>query len=111
MMEHNRIADNRIVQLTPFKTRRIVHTDNLMMAVWEFSDGPWPESEPHHSHPQEQVVYVAEGEVVFTIEAESCHLSAGDMIAVPGGLPHTIQLLTPRVRLVDTWTPLREEFL
>ncbi len=110
-MKHNRIAENQVVQVSPFKTRRITHTDNLMMAVWDFSDGPWPNPEPYHSHPHDQVVYIAAGEVEFFIEDESCRLSAGDMIAVPGNLPHTVRLLTPNVRLVDSWTPLREEFL
>jgi quercetin dioxygenase-like cupin family protein len=110
-MNTNRMADNQNVQINPFKTRRIVHTDNLMMAIWDFSDGPWPEPEPYHSHPHDQVVYLAEGEINFFIEEVSCHLSAGDMIAVPGDVPHTVQLLTQKVRLIDTWTPLRQEFL
>lgn len=110
-MNTNKIADNKVVQVSPVKTRRIVHTGKLMMAIWDFSDGPWEEPEPHHSHPHDQVVYLAEGEVLFFIGNESCRLSAGDMIAVSGDLPHTIQLLTPTVRLIDTWTPLREEFL
>ena len=110
-MNYNRIAEGPVVQVTPVKTRRIVHTDNLMMAAWEFSDGPWTEAEPYHSHPHDQVVYLAEGAVEFFIEDEPCRLQAGDMIAVPGNRPHTIRLLTPKVRLIDTWTPLREEFL
>ncbi|WP_051689934.1 cupin domain-containing protein [Pelobacter seleniigenes] len=110
-MNTNRLRDNQIVQVSPVKTRRIVHTDNLMMAIWDFSDGPWETPEPYHSHPQDQIVYLADGEVEFFIEEESCLLSAGDTVAVPGGLPHTVRLLTEKVRLVDTWTPLRQEFL
>ena len=79
-MNYNRIADNQIVQVTQFKTRRIVHTDKLMMAVWEFSDGPWTNPEPYHSHPHDQVVYLADGEVEFFIGDESCRLSPGDMV-------------------------------
>jgi unsaturated pyranuronate lyase len=107
----NRISEGKTVQVSAAKTRRAIHTDNLMMAVWDFSDGPWESQEPYHSHPHEQIVYLAEGEVVFFIEEESCRLVAGDTVAVPGGLPHTIQLLTPTVRLIDTWTPVRDEFL
>lgn len=107
----NRIDDSPAVQVSPVKTRRIIHTGKLMMAVWDFSDGPWDSPEPRHSHPHDQVVYLAAGEVLFFVGEESTRLRAGDMIAVRGGVPHTIQLLTPTVRLVDTWTPLREEFL
>lgn len=110
-MNTNKICDKKAVKESSVKTRRIIHTGDLMMAVWDFSDGPWADPEPCHSHPHEQIVYLAEGEVNFFIEEESCHLVAGDTVAVPGGLPHTIQLLTPKVRLVDTWTPIRKEFL
>lgn len=110
-MKTNKVSDNQVVQISPVKTQRVLHTDNLMMSVWEFSDGPWDDPEPLHSHPHEQVVYLAEGEVMFTIGEESTRLSAGDMIAVPGDIPHTIQLLTPVVRIIDTWTPVRQEFL
>ncbi len=110
-MNTNKITDGKLTQLTPAKTRRIIHTDNLMMAVWDFTDGPWTSPEPHHSHPQDQIVYVAEGEVIFFIGEKSCHLSTGDTVAVPGGLPHSVQLLTSKVRLVDTWTPIRPEFV
>jgi unsaturated pyranuronate lyase len=110
-MDTNKVTDYQTVQLSPVKSRRIVHTDNLMMAVWDFSDGPWDDPEPSHSHPHDQVVYLAAGEVQFFVGEKSTRLSAGDMIAVSGGQSHTIQLLTPQVRLIDTWTPLREEFL
>ena len=110
-MKINKLCDGTVFQVSPVKTRRVLHTDNLMMAVWDFSDGPWEEPEPYHSHPHDQVVYLAEGEVLFFIDGESTGLTAGDMIAVPGNLPHTVQLLAPTVRIIDTWTPLREEFL
>ena len=32
-------------------------------------------------------------------------------VAVPPDRPHRIQLLTPTARLIDTFTPLRRDFL
>ena len=110
-MKTNKVSDNQVVQVSSVKTQRVLHTDNLMMSVWDFTDGPWDGPEPLHSHPHEQVVYLSDGEVIFTVGEESTMLSAGDMIAVPGDVPHTIQLLTPVVRIIDTWTPVRQEFL
>jgi quercetin dioxygenase-like cupin family protein len=92
--------------------RKIIHTDNLMSVLIDFTDGPWDAPEPPHSHPHEQVSYVAAGEVIFICEGEEDqHLKAGDMFAVPSGIPHTIRLLTEKARLVDSFTPLREDFL
>ena len=38
-------------------------------------------------------------------------LKAGDMFAVPADVKHTIQLLTKKVRLIDSFTPLRRDFI
>lgn len=91
--------------------RRLGHLDNLMIAVIDFHDGPTTEPDPPHSHPHEQVSYVAEGEIIFILDGEGTRLGPGDVFLVPSGKPHTIQRLTEHVRLVDCFTPLREDFL
>jgi quercetin dioxygenase-like cupin family protein len=98
-------------EIRPGAERRIGHTDNLMIVVVDFHDGPKDEPDPPHAHPHEQVSYVAEGEILFILEDEQTHLSPGDMFLVPSGKPHTIQQLTEHVRLVDCFTPIREDFL
>ena len=92
--------------------RKIIYSDKLMNVLIDFSDGPWEKPEPYHSHPHEQTSYVASGEIIFFCEGEEEQLlKAGDMFAVPSGIKHTIQLRTKEVRLVDSFTPLREDFL
>jgi quercetin dioxygenase-like cupin family protein len=92
--------------------RKIIHEKNIMSVLVDFTDGPWDEPETPHSHPHEQLTYVAEGEVIFYCEGfDEQHLKAGDMFAVPSGLPHGVKLLTKKVRLIDNFTPLREDFL
>ena len=51
------------------------------------------------------------GKVLFFIGKESHRLVDGDIVDIPPDLPPTIQLLTLRARLVDTFTPVRQEFL
>ncbi|MFY0651173.1 MAG: cupin domain-containing protein [Cyclobacteriaceae bacterium] len=92
--------------------RKIVHTGDLMTVLIDFTDGPWEEKEPPHSHPHVQTSYVAEGEIIFFCEGEPDeHLKAGDMFVVPSGKKHTVKLLTKNVRLVDSFSPIREDFL
>ncbi len=93
------------------RTRYLTHTENLMMVVIDFEDGPTNEPDPPHSHPHEQVSYVAAGKVIFFLDGEPTELGPGDMFTVPPDVPHSVQLLTDHVRLVDTFTPLREDFL
>jgi quercetin dioxygenase-like cupin family protein len=91
--------------------RRIGHTDNLMIVVVDFYDGPTDRPDPPHSHPHEQVCYVAQGEILFVMGDQQVRLVPGDMFLVPSGEPHSIQQLTEHVRLVDCFTPIREDFL
>lgn len=93
-------------------TRRLVHTNSLMTVVIDFTNGPWRAADPPHSHPHEQTTYVEEGEITFFCEGEPDErLSAGDMFWVPSNKSHTIQLLSKSARLVDSFNPIREEFL
>lgn len=92
--------------------RRIIYTSNLMTVIVDFTDGPWAEAEPFHSHPHEQTSYVARGEIIFYCEGESeQHLHEGDMFAATSGKKHTIRLLSPTARLIDSFNPIRQEFI
>lgn len=93
------------------RKRYLAHTDDLMVVVIDFEDGPTARPDPPHSHPHQQVTYVAEGELYFFVDGTPHHLQPGDLITVPGNVPHTIQLLSAHVRLVDTFTPVRADFL
>jgi len=99
----------------PGFSRRIVQTSQLMTVVLDIDNGPWGAPDPLHSHPHEQITYIAEGEVLFVTEGaegeETRKLVAGDLFAVPSGIPHSIQLLSQRARLIDTFHPIREDFL
>ncbi|HDQ44390.1 MAG TPA: cupin domain-containing protein [bacterium] len=93
-------------------SRTVMHTDHLMTVVVDFTGGPWEEPDPWHAHPHEQVSYVAEGEILFLCEGEpDAHLGPGDLFAVAPGRKHTIRLLTGKVRLIDSFYPVREDFL
>jgi len=93
------------------RTRHLAYTEKLMMAVIDFRDGPTREPDPPHSHPHEQISYVVSGELIVFIGDEQTRLEPGDMFTVPPDIPHTVQLLTEYVRLVDTFHPIRDEFL
>ena len=93
------------------RERYLSHTNDLMMVVLDFTDGPMEEPDPPHHHVHEQISYIAEGEVIFFLDGEPHPMKAGDMVAIPSNVPHCLQLLTEKVRLIDTFNPIREEFL
>jgi quercetin dioxygenase-like cupin family protein len=92
--------------------RRLVYTDNLMMAVIDFKNGPWSEPDPLHHHVHEQTTYVAEGEIIFFCEGEKDQrLKAGDFFWVSSNKKHSIQLLSKEAKLIDSFNPIREDFI
>lgn len=95
----------------PGRTRYLAYTEHLMMVVVDFDDGPTSNPDPPHSHPHEQVSYVVSGEINLFMDNKLTRLGPGDMFTVPPNIPHSVQLLTSRVRLIDSFTPLRKDFL
>jgi quercetin dioxygenase-like cupin family protein len=91
--------------------RRITHLDNLMVVVCDFTNGPMTKPDPPHSHPHQQITYVAEGELFLFLDEKKRHLSQGDIFLVPSDQPHCIQTISGHVRLIDCFSPIREDFL
>jgi quercetin dioxygenase-like cupin family protein len=91
--------------------RRITHLRNLMVVVCDFTNGPAPQPDTPHSHHHEQITYVAEGELYFFLGEEKHHLNQGDVFSVPSSVPHCIQTISHKVRLIDSFSPIRTDFL
>lgn len=91
--------------------RKIIHLNNLMMVVIDFTNGPASMPDLPHSHMHEQISYVAKGELNVFIDGEMSFLKEGDSFSVPGDVLHCIQTLSSHVRLIDTFTPVREDFI
>lgn len=105
-------SEVKVTLVKPGVQRRLVHADTLMTVVIEFDNGPWSAPDPYHQHVHEQTTYVAAGEIIFLCEGEPDEkLTAGDMFWVPSNKLHTIQLLSKHAKLIDSFTPLREDFL
>lgn len=106
-----RQSETKATVLSAGRSRYLAHTDHLMAVVVDFNDGPAQVPDPPHSHPHEQVSYVAAGEIILVMGDEKTRLSAGDLFTVPANMPHAVQTLSPHVRLIDAFHPIREDFL
>ena len=98
----------------PGNIRRQAYSDNLMMVIVDFVGGP-SAPQPHHSHPHEQISYVAQGPLNFYLgqggEQTITRVETGDLVVIPPNLPHTVEPLAEETRLVDAFHPIRQEFL
>ena len=97
--------------VAPGQTRYQAHTDNVMLVVFEFHKQAVQAQIPPHSHPHEQVSYVAAGSLRYLVGRKWDRLEAGDMVTIPPNIPHTVDPLSDHVTLVDAFHPVREDFV
>jgi quercetin dioxygenase-like cupin family protein len=63
-----------------------------------------------HSHVNEQMGVLLEGEMNFTIGGETRLLRAGDVFRIPGGVPHSVTVGAKPVKFLDVFHPVRDEY-
>ena len=63
-----------------------------------------------HRHPHEQLTYCLSGEFIFNIDGEKSTVRAGDSLYVPASALHGTTCVADG-RLLDIFTPQREDFL
>jgi len=65
---------------------------------------------PVHQHPHEQGGVVLEGEMLLTVDEESKLVRPGDMYLIPGNVPHSARVGPMPTRVLDIFSPVREEY-
>jgi quercetin dioxygenase-like cupin family protein len=64
---------------------------------------------PSHSHPHEQIGYLASGRLLFEVGDERRELFPGDSWLVPSDVPHRVTALEASVA-IDVFSPPREDY-
>jgi quercetin dioxygenase-like cupin family protein len=101
-------VDAAAVEMFPGVVRRTLNSgDRTTLIEVALAKGA---TVPSHTHPHEQIGYVAQGHVRFIIGDDLQDLSAGDSYLVPGGLSHEVTALEDSV-CIDIFSPVREEYL
>jgi quercetin dioxygenase-like cupin family protein len=96
----------KVIERLPGWKGRYVHSASMTFAHYEFAAG----STIHeHSHPEEEVYEVIEGELELTIDGETEIAKAGIVAIVPGNARHSVKALT-NGRLIVVDHPARPEF-
>ena len=101
-------ADAAVTPCEPGVTRKVLAwSDQLMMCEVTFEEGA---KGNFHHHVHEQVSYVAEGSFSFTVGNETRIVGKGDSVLIPSDAEHGVTCLKAG-KLVDVFSPKREEFL
>ena len=78
---------------------RFFHSASMTFGYWDVTAG----SRIHeHSHQNEEVWHIIDGEFEFTVDGETGHAGPGSVAVVPAGTPHGVEALTDgRAIVVD----------
>jgi quercetin dioxygenase-like cupin family protein len=103
----HRYDSSKPVEMMPGLIRRMLAECSSMM-ICEFTLDKGVEI-PVHSHPHEQVGYIASGRIKIIVDGESFELKPGDCYSARPGVPHGAVALE-RTVVVDTFNPPREDY-
>ena len=96
------------VAADPGVTRQVLsEAPELMVVSFDFEAGAEGKL---HNHPHVQSTYVEAGRFVFIVDGNERELSPGDSLVVPSNAVHGCRCLEAG-RLIDTFTPRRDDFL
>jgi quercetin dioxygenase-like cupin family protein len=95
------------MELVPGARTRTFWGDRVLLSLVEID----VDSEvPNHTHPHEQAGMVVEGELEMAIGGEVRKLKPGDLYIVPGGVEHYARCGGTPAKVLDVFSPVREEF-
>ena len=65
---------------------------------------------PEHSHPNEQVTFIAEGALKFWIDGKEIVVNSGEVLTIPPNMPHKAEAIEDTVDF-DVFNPPRADWI
>ena len=96
------------IELFPGAMSGIIAGEQIMFSFLEMEEGS---QVPAHSHPHEQAGLVLEGKLQFKIGTEEKIMGPGDAVIVPANMVHSGTVLKGPAKVLDAFSPLREDYL
>jgi quercetin dioxygenase-like cupin family protein len=96
--------------VSPLLDRRLITGDRMMIAHVYLKKGCVV---PKHSHENEQITYILEGELKFWIgeeQTEIVHVKAGEVLVIPSNVPHKAEAIVDTLD-VDIFDPPRQDWI
>jgi quercetin dioxygenase-like cupin family protein len=94
-------------EMNELVTRQMLHADRMTVARLELRLGA---KVPRHSHPNEQITMLTAGALRFELGDEELVLRAGEILPIPGGVPHAVEALEDSVA-IDVFAPVRDDWI
>lgn len=107
-LQHLSFNTMPIEQLNPLIDRQFVYGERAMLARIILRKGALV---PRHSHENEQITYILEGSLRFTMgDGRVIIVGSGELLVIPSNMPHQAEALEDTVDL-DVFTPPRADWI
>lgn len=106
-LKHERWDAIELETLNPLIQRHFVVGSDVMLARILLKKGAIV---PMHSHHNEQVTWVMEGALKFTIDGREVVVRAGEVLCIPPHMPHAAEALEDTVD-IDIFNPPRADWI
>lgn len=93
-------------EIIPGYRARAIHTGTMTLMYWSVDAGA---EIPIHSHINEQVAHVLNGQFELTVGNETKTLEPGIVAVIPASVPHGGKAITA-CELLDVFYPEREDY-
>lgn len=93
-------------QLQPGLSRKVIHGNNITIALISLGKGIVV---PSHKHHNEQISSVLSGSVRVETGTDEYILGKGELLLIPPNVPHKVTALEDS-RVLDTFSPVREDW-
>jgi quercetin dioxygenase-like cupin family protein len=106
-VQHIRLETTPTEHLNPLLDRQFVSGEKGMLARLILRAGCVV---PLHSHENEQITYILEGALKFSLQGKDIIVRAGEILIIPANLPHSAEALEDTVDL-DLFCPPRADWI
>lgn len=106
-LKHMRWDEIELETVNPMFQRHFVVGSGVMLARILLKKGAVV---PMHSHHNEQITWVMEGALQFTIEGREVMVRAGEVLCIPPNLPHAAVAVEDTVD-IDIFSPPRADWI
>jgi len=107
-LKYQSFAEIPVEKLNPLLDRQFVYGEQGMLARLVLRKGCVV---PEHSHANEQITYVLEGALQFTLgDGRVIVVRSGEVLVIPPHLPHRADALEDTIDL-DVFTPPRADWI
>jgi unsaturated pyranuronate lyase len=106
-VQHIRLAEMPMERLNALVDRQFVFGEKSMLARLVLRAGAFV---PLHSHENEQITYIVEGALKFSLPDGEVTVRAGEILVIPEHVPHSAEALEDTVDL-DVFCPPRADWI